>query len=636
MRTPLRHIRKSLARKISLGLLLMTIPVFMVSMGILFVQSRQQVKQEAVEHAASALDNTAMRVYRHLETIATATNSNAWLISENLEPEALKALTWRIVYFNANVDGCAISLEPGYFPQLGRHCSMYTFRRGDSLISIREKPYDYHAKPWYREPMEKGGACWTNPYRDDADKELVIDDVIVSYGRPIADRKGRTVGVVSSDLSLKKLADVINEDHPYPNAYYMLLDKDGQYLIHPDIDHKGTHNIFDFAKADHQPGITALGHEMTTGGKGYMQVSVHGQRSIVCYQPIEGTDWSMALIIPERDVLHYYNRLAIIITPLIVIGLLLILLLCSRIVALMTMPLRQLLVQSKRIAAGHYDEPLGRSDRQDAIGELQNNFAAMQESLNERLSDIQRMNDETSRRNDELMKASRMAEEAAHQKTAFIQNMTHQIRTPLNIIMGFAQVVRDSMHALPDDELRTITTTMHRNASKLHRMMLMLYDSSETGQFEEVRSMTFDPVPCNEAVREAISTSRAFFPHLLVHFDSRLDDNYCIMSNRLFLVRSLREILCNSAKYADREPVRIKAYEQDGVLRFVIEDTGPGIIEEQREQMFKPFIKYNDLSEGLGLGLPLTKRHVFNLGGDLIFDTSYRQGCRFIMEFPVN
>ena len=56
--------------------------------------------------------------------------------------------------------------------------------------------------------------------------------------------------------------------------------------------------------------------------------------------------------------------------------------------------------------------------------------------------------------------------------------------------------------------------------------------------------------------------------------------------------------------------------------------------EEQLEMIFMPFGKLNDLSEGLGLGLPLAKRHAQGLGGDLTLDTTYQEGCRFILELP--
>ena len=55
---------------------------------------------------------------------------------------------------------------------------------------------------------------------------------------------------------------------------------------------------------------------------------------------------------------------------------------------------------------------------------------------------------------------------------------------------------------------------------------------------------------------------------------------------------------------------------------------------ETYENIFKPFAKVDDLSEGLGLGLPLSKRHAVNMGGDLTLDTDYHDGCRFIVELP--
>jgi len=70
----------------------------------------------------------------------------------------------------------------------------------------------------------------------------------------------------------------------------------------------------------------------------------------------------------------------------------------------------------------------------------------------------------------------------------------------------------------------------------------------------------------------------------------------------------------------------------DDAVNFIVEDTGKGISEADSEQLFKFFTKVDDLSEGLGLGLPLAKRHAQNLGGDIIFDPTYHDGCRFVLN----
>ena len=69
-------------------------------------------------------------------------------------------------------------------------------------------------------------------------------------------------------------------------------------------------------------------------------------------------------------------------------------------------------------------------------------------------------------------------------------------------------------------------------------------------------------------------------------------------------------------------------------VRFIVEDKGPDIPEEECGRMFEMFTKVNDLSEGLGLGLALTRRHIRNLGGDVYHDEIYEEGCRMIIELP--
>ncbi len=70
------------------------------------------------------------------------------------------------------------------------------------------------------------------------------------------------------------------------------------------------------------------------------------------------------------------------------------------------------------------------------------------------------------------------------------------------------------------------------------------------------------------------------------------------------------------------------------MIRFIIEDIGPGLPKNSEELIFIPFTKVDDLAEGIGLGLPLCKGHIKALGGDVIHDESYQQGCRFIVEVP--
>lgn len=634
MRNIVRHIRQSLSWKLSLGILLMAVPIFVLSLGILYAESRDNVKKEALEHANSVLSTTMERVSRYMGMIETATDINDWAVTANLHPDSLLAYSNFIVSINGSVDGCSISTEPNVFPKYGRYFSAYTVRESDTVTTVIEEEYEYFEKVWYKQPRQLGKPCWVIYFDESDSLALTLDGMIASYSKPLYDEEEKFVGVISTDLSLLHLSRIISEEKPYPDSYFMMVGEEGRYLVHPDTAQLFTHTIFSDVDPREQSDVIALGHEMTTGKEGNMRVVINGEHCLVTYRPVPNTNWSLALVCPERNILQSYNRLNYIITPLIIVGLLLILLFCSIVVARSIRPLNKLADKLQRIAEGHYDEQIKKTDHQDVVGRLQNNFASMQESLSNYVNNIQQMNEETIRRNEELARTSELAQEADRQKTLFIQNVSHQVRTPLNIIMGFGQVLRESRSMLPKEEAASVVDTMKHNAMMLDRMTLMLYDSSAKGATEERYTMRNEEVSCNDVARECIRYTQEHYPGLPVRFKSDLPDDFCINTSRLYLMRSIREILYNSAKYSDGKNIMLHVAEIGSMVHFIFTDTGPGIKAEEIDHLFDTFTKVNDLSEGLGLGLPLAKRHVNYLGGDLIFDANYHDGCRFIIQLP--
>ncbi|MBO4718315.1 MAG: histidine kinase [Prevotella sp.] len=630
----MQHIKQSLSWKLSLGILLMAIPIFMLSIGILFQQSKERIKDEATKHATSVLNTTMQRIHRYMNIVETATDINDWEVIAHMDPDSILSYSRFIVMLNGHIDGCSISFEPNTFPKYGRHFSVYTVREEDSVTTVIEEPYEYFEKVWYKTPRMHGKPCWVVYYDESDSLELTLDGMIASYSKPLYNENKHFVGIISTDLSLIRLSKIITAETPYPDSYFIMTGEEGRYFVHPDTTQLFTHTIFQDADPQKNSDIFALGHEMTTGKKGSMSVNIDGKPCLVCYQPVPGTPCSLALICPERSILQGYNRLNFIIGPLIILGLLFILLYCSFTVAHAIHPLYRLTSKIQRIAEGHYDEQIKQSKYNDVVGRLQNNFATMQASLSNHLNDIQQMNEETARRNEELVRTSELAKEADRQKSLFIQNVSHQIRTPLNIIMGFAQVLKESKSALPEEETKSVTEMMRHNALLLYRMVLMLCDSSAKGTTEELYTNRNEEVSCNEIAHECIAMTNSQFPDLPIKFSTDVPDDFCITTSHLYLKRSILELLYNAARYSDGQNVSIRVSEIGSKMHFIIEDTGPGIPEEDVNRLFEKFTKVNDLSEGLGLGLALSKRHIINLGGDIFFDLDYQEGCRFVIELP--
>lgn len=628
-----------LSTRLAIVILVLAAPLFITTIGALFLEARQVIRHKAVGRAKSALNASMQRLDRNLLAVQTATEAYSWVLEEQLHPDSFLTLSHKVVALNPHIDGCSVSAEPYLFPEKGRHYSVYTVREPDSVRTVVEEEYEYFQKTWYKLPYDLNEPCW-EIFFDEADSlELTIDGMLASYGKPLHNAKNEIVGVISTDLSLLKLTKIINEERPYPNSYFVMLDSDGRYVVHPDTTRLFKKTIFDDADPRTQQDLIALGHQMTAGKEGGMPIYIDGKGYLVCYQPVPGTDWSLAIVCPDNDILKNYYMLSNIVIPLLIIGLLIIVLLCYRAVSQAFSSIRQLLLKTRMIAEGNMEVFIGHSNRIDDVGRLQNSFAAMLQALQFHIGIVRYITEKLQQRNKELEEATKRAQEANQQKTTFIQNVSHQIRTPLNIVMGFSQVLHDAIkqrEALPDEEMKSVTSTMDHQAKLLYRLVTMLFDSSDTGFSEELRTHQFDIVKCNDVAREAIEYLKEHYPEAETEFVSEVADDFSLQTSQLYLLRCLRELLYNSAKYSDGKHILLQITTTGHTIRYVVEDKGKGIPEADRDLMFKFFTKVDDLSEGLGLGLPLAKRHALNLGGDLWLDDTYHEGCRFILEIPLN
>lgn len=636
MRKLIGKIRDSLPTKISLSMFCIVLPVFILANAVSMALSLHHFHDVAMNSARKSLNTAVARAERYLRSVENATNITAWIAENKFRPDSLLVLSRRIVEHNSFISGCSISAQPYMFPLEGHYFSAYTVRKGEEIVTAREDPYEYFDYEWYSKAVKAGHAVWIDPFMDNNAGSLSADHLIASYCRPLFDRENHLIGVISTDFSLPELSRAMSSEKPYRNSYFILIGHDGTYFDHPDTTRILTSTIFDPTDGHYFSDKLTLGRNMITGKSGTMHADVAGTRCLICYEPVPGTDWSAALISPENDVLRGFRFLDTIILLAVFVVLLIIFFICRRTVVTAFAPMKLLEKQARLITDGDYFSQMPQGNPNSVIGTLQNSFAHMQEVLRDNIFEINKKTEELSSRNDELEKANSALEEALRRQSDFVSNMTHQVRTPLNLVMGFSQLLRNpGTDTMSRQELQRIIHVIDYNAMILRRMSLMLYDSSDRGYHDEVVSLSFAPVSPNEIARECIGYTNRYFPEVAVKLKTSLEDSFTIESDYLYLMRSVREILYNSGKYSDGKNISLQLSVNKDKVRFVFEDTGTGIPEDTRERIFNPFYKWDSFSEGLGIGLPLTKRHVILLGGSLDLDSDYRKGCRFIMEFPV-
>lgn len=648
---------KSLARKLSIIFMVLAMPIFVLAVNSFFRQAHDLLHQEAIESSNSVLQTTLQRVVNHMSAIETAAKSNAWLLEESFNPDSLLSLSRRIVSINRSVMSCSVSTEPDVFPEFGHYFSVYTVNEGDTVISMIEPEFDYFEKIWYKTALQTGKPCWVDPFSDFNDGAIDYNNAVASYciplrperadGRqPSATSKRPIAGVVSVDFSFNSLAkNIMAVERPYPSSYFMLIGTGGRYLIHPDANLLFKKTIFTETDSIEHPDMIALGHEMTSGKKGFMHVTYDDKNYHVCYAPVHDTDWSLALVSLDSEVLEDYNHLTYLVVLIIIVGLLIIMWITSVVVKRNIKSVNQLLGVTEKIADGNYDEEIPHSDRKDMIAKLQNAFRDMQQSLIAKRKEIDDTFEKVRQQNEELEQAGNQAEESVKRRKQFVQNLLRQIQAPLNVIDGLTNVLRNSLASrgtdksaqklLKQEEMRNLTNTMKRDAAHLNRMILMLYDISQRDAAVEALYERSDMVGCNSVAQECLDYVLTQYPNVEIRLETEVPDSMSIQTNHLYLMRTIRELLYNAAKYSDGKHIVLFVTQTERTVRFTVEDKGPGLPKEWQQIIDQPFTKVEEGSEGLGLGLPLNKQHAVGLGGDLIYDATYQDGCRITVELPI-
>jgi len=480
MKHLITYIQQHLSLRLGLTILLIVGCVFGVSLSILFYQSRYQVSQVAVSHAEEALDETVAHISTIMERTEAATAKMERMAQKHLQPDSLLAYSRRVLEEHPDILGFTYAMKPDYFPQYGRYFSAYSLRRGDSIKTIAEC-LDYTMQAWYKNPWEQQRASWMEPYIDDFPGFLTSTEYNYSYVKPMYDADGHPVGTICADLQLKWLSQAVTTVRAYPNSSAIMLGHDGRYIVHPDTAKLVTQSIFSDPDPQAREEVIPLGRAMLAGQRGMWQMMVDGHPAHVFFRPLERTGWSIAIVCPDSDVFSGYDRLLYIVWGIIALSLLLLLVFCYQIIHRAIVPLNQLAASVQRIADGHFEETLPMSNRLDTVGQLQNSFVLMQQSLHSHVSELQRITAELESQNQELQRASQLVREADQRKNAFMQDMAHEIRTPLNIINGFTQVLSISLNELPEEEITDITERMRSNAKTISQMI---------HQWHEIRNST--------------------------------------------------------------------------------------------------------------------------------------------------
>lgn len=244
---------------------------------------------------------------------------------------------------------------------------------------------------------------------------------------------------------------------------------------------------------------------------------------------------------------------------------------------------------------------------------------------------VVRQNSELLQSSEELRKAKDRAEDASQMKTQFIQNITHEVRTPLNAIVGFSQVLVEFYQESETEEFASLITV---NSSYLLRLF---NDVLELSNIDQVEYLPYDVVDnINSSCTSAIDGAKSFVKSEVELTFHPSENEMRIYTNPSYVTLILDYLLHNAAKFTQSGSIILDyaISPSEGVIQYSVTDTGIGIPVGQQEIVFERFKKLDNFSQGSGLGLSIARAMATKLGGTLCIDTEYTAGCRFVLTLP--
>lgn len=235
----------------------------------------------------------------------------------------------------------------------------------------------------------------------------------------------------------------------------------------------------------------------------------------------------------------------------------------------------------------------------------------------------------------QLKIAYERALESDNMKTAFIRNVSHEVRTPLNIIAGFAQIVADTNIKMSPEELKDVSQMVLKNTNII------------TNHFDELIELSL-----NEHSGDVINKEDVDI-HLLIQqvagdykrlvnsgvellLENGLPEGFTIATNKKMIARMVNLLLDNANKNTTTGNITIKTSTKGATLEIAVQDTGCGVDAKEAERIFERFVKLDNFKEGLGLGLPLCRMIAHRIGGNVYLDTTFAgPGARFVITLPL-
>ena len=376
-----KKFKSTLSGRLTTGVVIVSAIIFTLTCTVFIRMAANKVREEATKHAHSELSNTIHQIDAVLNAVEIAVENTAWLVPYRLSsPEFMYSITERMLQNNDFICGAAVAFEPNYYSSEGQYFSPYSYKDENGEIRSKQlgnETYDYHYMDWYQIPKLLNEPYWSEPYYDDGGGEMMM----ATYSKPLYDQYGNLYAIITADLSLEWLTDLVGSIQAFERSYNLMVSRNASFIVHPDHNLILNETIYSSTYGDEDESLKKMQYDMVHCRPGQVLRDLEGGKFFVFYSPVETTCWSVAIVCPRSELYLGVKRLRGVLIFLGLIMLLLMMYLSYHGIRKVVAPVEEFSDVAKKIAHGEFNAALPKIQSQDELKDLHDSFEYLQRSL---------------------------------------------------------------------------------------------------------------------------------------------------------------------------------------------------------------------------------------------------------------